>query len=89
MPKTVFSSWVKNVHKLRIQRRETQGQVSTQASLATHNTPLPANKLLVIPSLVHGFYPQLFTAKKSQFNLLVRHLYPLSTWPTINTKKEN
>lgn len=89
MPKSVFSTWVKNVHKLRTQRRETQGKVSTHPTLPTVITSLLVNKPQVIPSFVHGFYPQLFTATTTHYNPLISHLYPLSTEPTIKRKKEN
>lgn len=89
MPKTTFHAWVKNVHNLRIAQGETVGKVSTPARSFTHIHSLPVKKHSVIPSLVHGFYPQLFTVIFAKSPLLYTQLYPLSTPPIIKRKKEN
>ena len=70
MPKTLSQAWVKNVYNLRKGTRTTSVLVSPQMNTWVHKVFTYVHKHIVIPSLIHGFYPQLFTAKSIKSHLL-------------------
>lgn len=89
MPNTLSQAWVKNVYSLRIARGVTGGQTYTESCSDTQITPSPVYKHPTLSRLLPAFEPSLSTTIFRQFNLLINHLYPLSTVPTITETKEN
>jgi len=89
MPNTLSLAWVKNVYSLRIARRVTGGQTYTETTKETLDVTSPVHKHPHLSQLLPVFEPDLSTAIYRQFNLLINHLYPLSTSPIITETKEN
>lgn len=89
MPNTLSQAWVKNVYSLRIARGVTGGQTYTESVQNSQSALSPVHKHPTLSRLLPVFEPNLSTTISRQFNLLINHLYPLSTHPTITETKEN
>ena len=85
---TVTLPWVKNVYSMGIVGGKSQGNLYTDTYQFTHFM----YKVVVKSSTFHHFIntkaPYLFTRYFKKFNLLIPHLYTLSTAPTITKTKE-
>lgn len=83
------TAWVKNVYSLWVTGGVVCGYIYT-GILTTLRLP---TTMVVKPQpythLTTSFTPSLFTAFFRHFNLLITHLYTLSTVPTIKTKEIN
>jgi len=86
---TPVDKWIKNVYSLRTQTGITSEQLHTVTHLSRQFTASPVHNSLVTPLFVQVFTPQLSPQKLSNFNLLYRQLYPLSTAPINKKKKGN
>lgn len=91
MLKTAFlpvHNWVKNVYSLCVNRGAPCDFVYTSSTL----TPTSPIEIGVQPqTFTHfstSFTPSLYTGFFAMFNLLMNHLYTLSTAPTITKTKE-
>jgi len=89
MPNTLSLAWVKNVYSLRIARGVTGGQTYTETTRMAQDPVSPVHKHPHLSQLLPVFEPNLSTTIYRQFNLLINHLYPLSTSPIITETKEN
>ena len=79
--------WVKNVHSLWVERGDTCGYlyttVGTQLTASTATRVKPSTYTHSSPT----YTPHIFTRYFTRFNLLIHHLYTVSTAPIIKTKK--
>ena len=89
MPNTLSPTWVKNVYSLRTAGGVTSDKTYTEGYSGAQITRSPVHKHPHLSGLLPAFEPDLSTAIYRQFNLLINHLYPLSTVPTITETKEN
>ncbi len=89
MSNIMSTAWVKNVYSLRMTSGIERGE-----TLVSYTPPtLPSQSLWVqlvaftqFPSPLSAVLP---TMKNTYFHLLIHHLYPVSTEPTIKKIKEN
>ena len=81
-------TWVKNVYSLCTQGVITSAQSYTPLGQLPHNSQVVRVQPQVIPLFLNSFTPYSYTAFFSQFNLLITHLYTVSTAPIIKKKKE-
>lgn len=89
MPRPAISTWVKNVHNLRIAPWTSGVRFSPILNNSLHITPQHSHNSLFIRPIIPAFYPLLSTSFLTHFNLLYDRLYTQSTAPTIKKKKEN
>lgn len=81
----VVYNWVKIVNKLGVHSANSCGLIYTAEQLFNPNTPTNSEKLPTFSLFNTVYSAQLSTTFLANFNLLIRHLYPLSTAPTITT----
>ena len=89
LPHFISLAWVKNVYSLRIPQGINGDKLHTGSLLTKQFTARPVHNPQLIPLFVQVFTPQLSPQKLSNFNLLYRQLYPLSTAPINKKKKGN
>ncbi len=86
---SLFKTWVKNVYSLWLTSGDTCGYIYTAITPLVQSTHIIRVQLPLYTQLTTSFTPSLFTAFFRNFNLLIHHLYPLSTAPTIKYKEIN
>ena len=82
--RSVFTTWVKNVHSLCV-----EGVVNRVNLSPTTKTYLPTTtnswvKPQLFTHILDSFTPTIYTANFTSLPLVNPHLYTLSTYPTIN-----
>lgn len=88
MPKTILTAWVKNVYTYGKLGGIKSVVLSPVSSISTHNTSLTVYNSPYLPTLIPVLSPHLSTQKNHVLDLLIHHLYPVSTAPIIKNKKE-
>ncbi len=86
---SLFTAWVKNVYSLCVEGVVTSAQSYTGSLQNVLQLTTTRVQPLSFTHTIDSFTPALYTANFLNFNLLNRHLYTLSTAPTIKKKKEN
>ena len=91
MPKTTslpVYNWVKNVYSLCVNRGATCDFTYTTPTLTHLTGATMGAQTQTFTHFSTSFTPSLYTAFFSNFNLLMSHLYTLSTAPIITKTKE-
>jgi hypothetical protein len=87
----LLNVWVKNVYNLFI---VSKNEWNSSELVSTSPTPQAMKTMgvwdnpQVLPSIIHLYFPTISTLKNTIFHLLTSQLYPVSTTPIINPKKE-
>lgn len=85
----LLTTWVKNVYSLWAKGGDICGYICTGIHSLLHVTTKMGVKPQSYTHLTTSFTPSLFTGFFIPFNLLITHLYTLSTAPIIKYKEEN
>jgi len=88
MPRNTPQAWVQSVYNQWVQRGITLGNLSPILNTFFTTLQPRVHNQSGIPHTIPRIHTQLFTLKNHQFNLLNTWLYPQSTAPIINKKKE-
>lgn len=84
----LLSTWVKNVYSLCVEGIVTGVQSYTGSLKSMQQAASQRVQLAFSTNTINSFAPTLYTANFTHFNLLSKHLYTLSTIPTIKKTKK-
>jgi len=84
----MFNAWVKNVHSLCVEGVVTSAYSYTGTLSSSEISSVIRAQPSLITSFLNSFTPYSYTAFFTQFNLLITHLYTVSTAPIIKKNKK-